>query len=97
MKKLSVIPMCVAMLAMVSCGGNSNEKGNSKAAKTKTKKDFSDETYVFEDGYKFKKYTTDDSEASSGTADKLIVLQPKDDAATSALGKGWRMPVRPVK
>jgi hypothetical protein len=60
MKKLSVIPMCVAMLAMVSYGGNSNEKGNSKAA-------------------------------------KLIVLQPEDDAATSALGKGWRTPVRPVK
>jgi len=134
MKKLSVILMCVAMLAVVSCGGNSNKKGNNKAAETKTavaaaeavdlglsvkwattnlgaksaseagdfyawgetktKKDFSDETYVFEDGYKFKKYTTDDSEASSGTADKLIVLQPEDDAATAVLGKGWRMPTR---
>ncbi|MBP5506199.1 MAG: hypothetical protein J6X89_08920 [Bacteroidales bacterium] len=131
MKKITFILMCVAALALVSCGGNSNKKADSgkeasvkaseavdlglsvKWAKTnlgaktpsdpgnfyawgetKSKKDFSDETYAFKDGYKYKKYTTDDNEASSGTADKLIVLQGEDDAATAALGNGWRMPTR---
>ena len=126
--------MCMAALAMVSCGGNSNKKGNGKAAETKTsvaafdavdlglsvkwaktnlgakdasdpgnyyawgekkkKKVYNGDTYKFKDGYKVKKYSTEDSHASSGTADKLIVLQPEDDAATAALGKGWRMPTR---
>ncbi len=134
MKELSIILMCVATLAMVSCGGNSNKKGSGKVAETKTsvaasdavdlglsvkwaktnlgakvasdpgnfyawgetssKKDYSGATYKFEDGYKFKKYSTDDDHASSGTADKLILLQAEDDAATAALGKEWRMPTR---
>ena len=132
MKKLSLVIMCAAALVLVSCGGNSNKKGNGKAAETKTsvadavdlglsvkwaktnlgakdasepgnyyawgetesKKDFSGETYAFKDGYKFKKYTVEDGEASSGTADKLIVLESGDDAAAAALGKGWRMPTR---
>lgn len=134
MKKLSIILMCAAALAMVSCGGNSNKKADGKAAETKTtvaasdavdlglsvkwaktnlgardasepgnyyawgetksKKDFNSANYAFKDGTKFKKYTVEDSEASSGTADKLIILEPGDDAAAAALGKGWRMPTR---
>ena len=133
MKKLSIILICAAALAMVSCGGNSSKKSGGKSAETKTtvaasdavdlglsvkwaktnlgakdasepgnyyawgetesKKDFSGETYAFKDGYKFKKYTVEDGEASAGTADKLIVLESGDDAA-AALGKGWRMPTR---
>ncbi|MBQ9399486.1 MAG: hypothetical protein IJU27_02450 [Bacteroidales bacterium] len=134
MKKLSIILMCATALAIVSCGGSSNAKGNGKPAdiktsvatsdavdlglsvkwakanlgakdasdpgnyyawgETKSKKDFNGATYIFKDGTKFKKYTVEDSETSSGAADKLIVLEPGDDAATAALGKGWRMPTR---
>ena len=36
MKKLSLVIMCAAALVLVSCGGNSNKKGNGKAAETKT-------------------------------------------------------------
>ncbi len=36
MKKLSIILMCAAALAMVSCGGNSNKKADGRAAETKT-------------------------------------------------------------
>ncbi len=61
---------------------------------TKPKKDFDAATYAFKDGTKFRKYTVEDSEASSGAADRLIVLEPGDDAAAAALGKGWRMPTR---
>ncbi len=134
MKKLSVILMCLAAVALVSCGGNSGKKGGGKAAGTKTsasvsdavdlglsvkwaktnlgakdasdsgnfyawgetaeKKEYNGDTYKFKDGYKVTKYSTEDGHASSGTADRLIVLQPEDDAATAALGKGWRMPTR---
>lgn len=134
MKKIALLLMCVAAIAMVSCGGNSNKKTGVKASETKnsvavsdaidlglsvkwaktnlgakdasdpgnyyawgeteTKKVYNGDSYKFKDGYKVKKYSTDDSHASSGTADKLIVLQPEDDAAMATLGKGWRMPTR---
>ena len=55
---------------------------------------YNGDTYKFKDGYKVKKYATEDSHASSGAADRLIVLQPEDDAATAVLGNGWRMPTR---
>ena len=35
-----------------------------------------------------------DSTEWKSTADKLIVLQPEDDAAMTTLGNGWRMPTR---
>lgn len=72
-----------------------SDPGNYYAwGETETKKVYNGDTYKFKDGYKVKKYSTEDSHASSGTADKLILLQPEDDAATVALGKGWRMPTR---
>lgn len=134
MKRIALILMCVAALAMVSCGGNSKKKDGGKSSETKTsavaadavdlglsvkwaktnlgardasgpgdyyawgetkpKKDFSAANYTFKDGTKFRKYTVEDSEASSGAADKLIILEAGDDAAAAALGKGWRMPTR---
>ena len=72
-----------------------SDPGNFYAwGETEVKTVYNGDTYKFKDGYKVKKYSTEDSHASSGTADKLIVLQPVDDAATAALGKGWRMPTR---
>ena len=136
MKKLTIILMSAALLAVVSCGSNSsnNKEGGEAASasvatvaasdavdlglsvkwattnlgaatpsdpgnfyawgETEVKTVYNGDTYKFKDGYKVKKYSTEDSHASSGTADKLIVLQPVDDAATAALGKGWRMPTR---
>ena len=74
---------------------DASEPGNYYAwGETKAKKDFSAETYVFKDGTTFSKYTVEDSESSKGVADKLIVLESGDDAASAALGKGWRMPTR---
>ncbi len=132
MKRIAFVLMCVAALAMVSCGGNSKKKTGGSETKifeassdavdlglsvkwakinlgakdasdpgnyyawgeTGTKKVYNGDTYKFKDGYKVKKYSTEDSHASSGTADKLIVLQEEDDAAKAALGNGWRMPTR---
>lgn len=72
-----------------------DDPGNYYAwGETVAKKDFSSETYKFKDGYKMKKYVIYDDDATSGTADKLIVLEAEDDAAAAALGKGWRMPTR---
>ena len=36
MKKIALLLMCVAAIAMVSCGGNSNKKTGVKASETKT-------------------------------------------------------------
>ena len=82
--------------ATVNLGAkDASDPGNFYAwGETATKKEYSGNTYKFKDGYKVKKYSTEDGDASSGKADKLIVLQPEDDAATAVLGKGWRMPTR---
>lgn len=54
------------------------------------------ETYQYEtagDGSKFSKYTaTEDSYATSGTADGLSILEPSDDVAHAILGGYWRIP-----
>ena len=85
--------------ATCNLGASSPEQGGGYYAwgETSTKSTYKCTNYRFRtsgDHYynvKFSKYNND---SNYGPIDNRTVLEPKDDAATSNWGKGWRMPTK---